>query len=86
MSDYQEKPTQEQRIVNLLRSRGAQGVMVWEFMMPRPQGLGIAQYNARIWSLRKKGYIIENKKPGHFVLVFDPTAVAFTPTGQGVLI
>jgi hypothetical protein len=38
-------------------------------MMPRPAGLGIAQYNARIWALRKKGYNIVNKTPGHFVLI-----------------
>ena len=38
-------------------------------MLPRNQGgLGIAQYNARIYGLREKGYNIINKKPGHFVL------------------
>lgn len=66
---YKEKPTQEQRILELLEERGSKGVMVWEFMLPRPQGLGIAQYNARIWSLRKKGHDIKNMKPGHFILI-----------------
>ncbi len=65
---YKEKPTQEERILNLLRERGRVGVKVYEFMLPRPHGQGIAQYNARIWGLRKKGYNIINKTPGHFVL------------------
>ncbi len=67
---YKEKPTQEERILRLLKKRGRRGVEVWEFMMPRPKGgLGIAQYNARIWGLRNKGYNIKNTKPGHFVLI-----------------
>ena len=67
---YKENLTQEENILELLRNRGSSGVEVWEFMMPRPKGgLGIAQYNSRIWGLRKKGYDIENKKPGHFVLI-----------------
>lgn len=66
---YEEKPTQEQRILSLLRERGSAGVKVYELVAPRPQGLGIAQYNARIWGLRKKGHVIRNKKPGHFVLI-----------------
>jgi len=65
---YIEKPTQENRILDLLREKGSKGVFVYELIAPRPEGLGIAQYNARIWSLRKKGFIIENKEPGHFVL------------------
>ncbi len=65
---YIKKPTQEQRILKLLKERGKEGVMVYEFMMPQPNGLGIAQYNARVWSLRKKGYNIVNKRPGFFVL------------------
>jgi len=66
---YIEKPTQEQRILDLLRLRGPEGVKVYELIAPRPGGLGIAQYNARIWGLRKKGYVIENKVPGHFILI-----------------
>lgn len=65
---YIKNPTQEQRILQLLRERGSEGAKVYEFMMPRPHGLGIAQYNARIYGLRKKGYKITNKKAGHFVL------------------
>lgn len=72
MTDYQERPTQEQRILELLRARGKEGVFVWDFMSPSNKGgLGIAQYNSRIWGLRKKGYVIENVKPGHFVLIED---------------
>ena len=72
MSNYRKKPTQERRILNLLRRRGAVGVAVYEFMIPINQGgLGIAQYNARIYGLRQKGHIIKSKKPGHFVLVRD---------------
>jgi hypothetical protein len=71
MTDYQERPTQERRILNLLRERGSDGAFVYEFMTPQPVGLGIAQYGARIWSLRKKGYIIENREPGHFILKED---------------
>ena len=72
MPTYTEKPTQEQRILNLLRERGDQGVMVYEIMTPRPYGLGIAQYSARIWKLRQRGYDIECVKPGHFVLHSKP--------------
>lgn len=72
MNNYKENKTQEQRILNLLKSRGDAGVYVWEFMMPRPNGLGIAQYNARIYGLREKGYEIKSTKPGHFVLVSYP--------------
>lgn len=61
--------TQEGRILSLLKQRGSRGVMVYEMMAPRPQGLGIAQYNARIYGLRNKGYIIDNKEKGHFVLI-----------------
>lgn len=63
--------TQKQRILNLLRERGKQGVMVYEIMTPRPTGLGVAQYNSRIKELREQGYNIVNKTPGHFVLEDD---------------
>jgi len=62
------KLTQRERILNLLRERGQAGVQVWELIAPRPAGLGIAQYNARIKELREKGFNIINVKPGHFVL------------------
>ena len=71
MTRYIDNPTQEQRILELLRERGDTGAYVYEFMTPRPTGLGIAQYNARIWGLRQKGYNIFNPKPGHFVLVSE---------------
>lgn len=72
MTTYEKRPTQEQRILNLLRERGSQGAYVYEFMTPQPVGAGIAQYNSRVWSLRQKGYVIENKNPGHFILTYDP--------------
>jgi len=69
MTKYKEDLTQEERILALLRERGSAGVDVWEFMMPRSRGgLGVAQYNARIWGLRQKGHDIKNEKIGHFVL------------------
>ena len=70
---YIKKPSQEMRILKLLKERGKSGVKAYELAMPRNQGgQGILQYNARIWSLRQKGYNIENKEPGHFVLnVFE---------------
>lgn len=74
---YQENKSQEQRILDLLQERGDQGAMVYEFMMPRPHGLGIAQYNARIYGLRQKGYQIINKTPGHFVLKQEPRQLSF---------
>jgi hypothetical protein len=69
MNEYQERPTQEKRILDLLRERGKDGAYVFEFMTPQPKGLGIAQYGARIWSLRKKGLNIMNTEAGHFVLL-----------------
>jgi len=76
MSDYIENPTQEERIIALLRERGSEGAFVWDFTMPRNKGgLGCMQYNARVWGLRQKGYVIENVKPGHFVLKEEPKPV-----------
>lgn len=70
---YLNKPTQEEKILDLLRQRGDAGVFVWELMTPINRGgLGIAQYNARIKGLRDKGFTIDNVKPGHFVLVEKP--------------
>ena len=84
MAGYKEDLTQEQRILELLRERGSEDVEVWEFMLPRNRGgLGIAQYNARIWGLRQKGHIIENVKPGHFVLTVD---IEFDQHGQGKIL
>ncbi len=55
------KQTQTDRILELLRERGNAGIPVWEMIAPRPQGLGVAQYNARVYELRQKGYEIVNK-------------------------
>lgn len=63
---------QKKRLLELLRSRGKAGVFVYEIVAPRPNGLGISQYNARILELRELGYDIKNVKPGHFVLVSEP--------------
>ena len=65
---YKEDLTQEERILALLREKGEVGVRVWELIAPRPTGLGVAQYGARILGLRRKGFDIVNVKPGHFVL------------------
>ena len=51
--------SQKQRLLNLLQTR--KRVPVWYLIAPRPQGLGCAQYGARIYELRKEGYPIENK-------------------------
>jgi len=51
--------TQKQRLLNLLQTR--KRVPVWYLIAPRPQGLGIAQYNARIYDLRHEGHNILNK-------------------------
>jgi len=83
MTAYQKRPTQEQRILSLLRNRGSRGVFIYEIIAPRPRGLGIAQYNARIWGLRQKGFVIDNVKPGHFVLTKD---IDFEKNGQGKIL
>lgn len=64
---YKEDLTQEQNILQLLKERGSKGVYIYEMMTPKPHGLGIAQYNARIKGLRDKGHDIRNVKEGHFV-------------------
>ena len=69
---YQKRPTQEQRILDFLIERGEEGVFAWELTnvdIMRERGGATLQYNARIYGLRKKGYIIKNKQPGHFVLI-----------------
>lgn len=53
---YIENPSQEQKILTLLRNNKARWVPVNWLMR-----LWIAQYNARIFWLRKKGYQIFNK-------------------------
>lgn len=56
--------TQTQRLLDEFINKG--DLMVYEIIAPRPQGLGIAQYNARIKELRDKGHVIKNLQPGHF--------------------
>lgn len=56
--------TQQQRLLQAFQQK--QDLMVYEIMAPRPNGLGIAQYNARIKELRELGHPIENVEPGHF--------------------
>ena len=71
MKCYIKNWSQEGRILKLLRERGDKGVFVYEIIAPRPEGLGVAQYNARILGLRNNPihhFDIENVKPGHFVL------------------
>lgn len=66
--------TQKERLIKLLEERGEKGVYVYEIQAPRPKGLGIAQYNARIKELRegdndsKKNYNIVSVEKGKFVL------------------
>jgi len=66
--EKKDRKTQKQRLLELLEEKKGLGVYVYEIMMPRPNGLGIAQYGARILELRREGYNIKNTKPGHFVL------------------
>lgn len=68
MTGYIKNNSQENRILNLLRERGERGVMVYELIAPRPAGLGISQYSARIFGLREKGFNIINDPIGHFKL------------------
>lgn len=88
------KLTQAERILRLLKQRGKDGVKVWEIAMPINQGgLGVMQYNARIYELRRQGHRIVNKEPGHFVLETEKPKRSFVEMmggrdldGQGVLI
>lgn len=69
MTTYQKRPTQEGKILAKLRERGSRGLYAYEICMPvHLGGLGILQYNARIYGLRKKGHKIENVRKGLFVL------------------
>jgi hypothetical protein len=70
--------TQKERLLELLKEKKGLGIYVYEIMMPRPQGLGIAQYGARILELRREGHNIKNTKPGHFILIkADPEQANF---------
>jgi len=50
--------TQKDLLLNLLKTE--HHVPVWKLIAPKPQGLGIAQYGARIYELRHEGYDIQN--------------------------
>lgn len=63
------KDTQCQRLLEAFEAKGE--LYVYEIMAPRPSGLGIAQYNARIKELREAGHQIINAQPGHFVYKTD---------------
>jgi hypothetical protein len=53
---------QQERILQVLKDAQGEWVPLGKIINP-PYGQGkIAQYNARIWDLRKQGYTIENKK------------------------
>ena len=67
--------TQKSRLFDLLLERGQRGVYVYEIMTPAPQGLGIAQYGARILELRRLGWNIQNDHPGHFILIHQPEQI-----------
>lgn len=70
--------TQKQRLLEAFRSN--KDLMVYQIMAPRPQGLGIAQYNARIKELREDGYEIKNIEPGRFRMIDAPNKYENTPT------
>lgn len=55
-TEYIENLTQEQKILKVLEAKINNWVPLTDILK-----LWIAQYNARIWGLRKKGYTIENK-------------------------
>jgi hypothetical protein len=61
--------TQRQRLLTAFQERGE--LYVYEIMAPRPAGLGISQYGARILELRHEGHQIINKEPGHFIYKTD---------------
>jgi hypothetical protein len=81
-SNYQTRPTQEDQILQLLNEK-PEGVYVYELIAPYPQGLGIAQYNARIYGLRHRGIDIRNDVPGHFYLYKEPKQTSFIPVDPG---
>ena len=62
--------TQKHRIMRYLTAFGR--VEVWKLITPRPEGLGVAQYNARIKEMREilepQGFEIRNKSGKYFEL------------------
>jgi hypothetical protein len=70
---YEKRTTQENEILNLLIERRGAGVYSYELAQTHPMGLGILQYNARIFGLRKKGFKIISDIKGHYILETRPT-------------
>lgn len=65
---YENRTTQENQILDLLRERKGAGVYSYELAEPHPKGCGILQYNARIFGLRRKGHKIISDFKGHYIL------------------
>jgi len=65
MTSFHRKPTQEERILSLLKARGDEGLRSWEIV----NQMNILQYTARIWGLRDKGHNIKNVKKNLYVLI-----------------
>ncbi len=71
---YQEKPTQEKRVLDILKAANGAWVDGMLFLnLDRP----ITQFHARIWSLQKKGFniegqFIEGKNWKEYRLVTEP--------------
>jgi hypothetical protein len=69
--------TQAGRILELLRERGSAGIPVYELITPRSMGgQGIAQYNARVYELRQKGFNIVNKDNTFYLIEGSPVQFA----------
>lgn len=73
------KLTQRDRLLKAFQEKGE--LYVYEIMTPRPNGLGISQYGARILELREQGHQIINAQPGHFVYKKD--TAERKPMGDG---
>ena len=65
---YEQRTTQEQKILDLFAERKGAGVYAYELAEPSPRGLGILQYNARIYGLRHRGINVVSDHKGHFVI------------------
>ena len=65
---YEQRLTQEQKILDLFAERKGAGVYAYELAEPAPRGLGILQYNARIYGLRHRGINVVSDHKGHFVI------------------
>lgn len=69
--DLYKANSQKDQILRYLMAHGS--IELWRLISPAPEGLGIAQYNARIKEIREDllsyGYRIENEKGRGFKLV-----------------